>query len=47
MKQQSRFRVILTPRGQDKATSRSVDSDPQGAFCFQAQPGDYNIQVRL
>uniref|UniRef100_A0A8C7ZEH3 Nodal modulator n=1 Tax=Oryzias sinensis TaxID=183150 RepID=A0A8C7ZEH3_9TELE len=47
MKQQSRFRVILTPRGQDKATSRSVDSDPQGAFCFQAKPGDYNIQVSL
>ncbi|KAF6716052.1 Nodal modulator 1 [Oryzias melastigma] len=47
MKQQSRYRVILTPRGQDKATSRSVDSDPQGAFCFQAKPGDYNIHVSL
>ncbi|KAI1896060.1 hypothetical protein AGOR_G00090910 [Albula goreensis] len=47
MKQQSRYRVTLSPRGQDKAVSRTTDSDPQGAFCFQARPGDYSIQVSL
>lgn len=44
MKQQGRYKVILTPQG-DKTSSRAVDSDPQGAFCFQAKPGDYSIQV--
>ncbi|KAJ8246016.1 hypothetical protein GJAV_G00262750 [Gymnothorax javanicus] len=47
MKQQGRYRVTLTPRGQDKAASRTTDSDSQGAFCFQARPGDYSIQVSL
>ncbi|XP_036381795.1 nodal modulator 1 [Megalops cyprinoides] len=47
MKQQGRYRVTLTPQGQDKAAVRTTDSDQQGAFCFQARPGDYSIQVSL
>uniref|UniRef100_A0A7N6FFD0 Nodal modulator n=1 Tax=Anabas testudineus TaxID=64144 RepID=A0A7N6FFD0_ANATE len=45
MKQQGRYKVTLTH--QDKTSSRTVDSDPQGAFCFQAKPGDYSIHVTL
>ena len=47
MKQQGRYRVTLTPHGLDKAVGRTTDSDPQGAFCFQARPGDYSIQVQF
>uniref|UniRef100_A0A1A8V1N5 Nodal modulator n=1 Tax=Nothobranchius furzeri TaxID=105023 RepID=A0A1A8V1N5_NOTFU len=47
MKQQGRYKVTLTHRGQDKTFSRTVDSDPQGAFCFQAKPGDYSVHVSL
>lgn len=47
MKQQGRYKVSLAHLGQDKASSRTIDSDPQGAFCFQAKPGDYSIYVRL
>nr|XP_033479681.1 nodal modulator 1 [Epinephelus lanceolatus] len=47
MKQQGRYKVTLTHRGQDKASSRTIDSDPQGAFCFQAKPGDYSVHVSL
>ncbi|XP_061085827.1 BOS complex subunit NOMO1 [Conger conger] len=47
MKQQGRYRVTLTPHGLDKAVGRTTDSDPQGAFCFQARPGDYSIQVSI
>uniref|UniRef100_A0AAQ4QE75 Nodal modulator n=1 Tax=Gasterosteus aculeatus aculeatus TaxID=481459 RepID=A0AAQ4QE75_GASAC len=47
MKQQGRFKVTLTQRGQDKASSRTVDSDHQGAFCFQAKPGEYSVHVSL
>ncbi|MGH0128277.1 UNVERIFIED_CONTAM: hypothetical protein FKN15_034113 [Acipenser sinensis] len=46
IKQQGRYRVTLT--SQDKKTSsRTVESDHQGAFCFQAKPGEYNIHVSL
>ncbi|KAJ3615361.1 hypothetical protein NHX12_018928 [Muraenolepis orangiensis] len=45
VKQQGRYKVTLTPRGQDQSFSRTVDSDPQGAFCFQAKPGDYSVHV--
>uniref|UniRef100_A0A667XUU7 NODAL modulator 1 n=1 Tax=Myripristis murdjan TaxID=586833 RepID=A0A667XUU7_9TELE len=47
MKQQGRYKVTLTHQGQDKSSSRTTDSDPQGAFCFQAKPGDYSVQVSL
>uniref|UniRef100_A0AAQ5XU85 Prealbumin-like fold domain-containing protein n=1 Tax=Amphiprion ocellaris TaxID=80972 RepID=A0AAQ5XU85_AMPOC len=47
MKQQGRYKVTLTQQGQDKASSRTIDSDPQGAFCFQAKPGDYSVHVSL
>uniref|UniRef100_A0A8C9XS04 NODAL modulator 1 n=1 Tax=Sander lucioperca TaxID=283035 RepID=A0A8C9XS04_SANLU len=47
MKQQGRYKVSLTPPGQDSAASRTIDSDPQGAFCFQAKPGDYSVHVSL
>ncbi|KAM6942338.1 BOS complex subunit NOMO3-like [Lycodopsis pacificus] len=47
MKQQGRYKVTLTHQGQDKASSKTIDSDPQGAFCFQAKPGDYSVHVSL
>ncbi|XP_034542714.1 LOW QUALITY PROTEIN: nodal modulator 1 [Notolabrus celidotus] len=47
MKQQGRYKVTLTHRDQDKSSSKTIDSDPQGAFCFQAKPGDYSIHVML
>lgn len=47
MKQQGRYKVSLAQQGQDKASSRTIDSDPQGAFCFQAKPGDYSVHVSL
>ncbi|XP_061578826.1 BOS complex subunit NOMO1 [Cololabis saira] len=47
MKQQGRYKVTLTHLGQDNASSRTIDSDPQGAFCFQAKPGDYSVHVSL
>ncbi|XP_034043318.1 nodal modulator 1 [Thalassophryne amazonica] len=47
MKQQGRYKVMLTYRGQDKTTNWIVDSDPQGGFCFQAKPGDYSVHVSL
>ncbi|CAN9509958.1 unnamed protein product [Ophioblennius macclurei] len=47
MKQQGRYKVTLTHQGQEKTSSRTVESDPQGAFCFQAKPGDYSVQVSL
>ncbi|XP_028256161.1 LOW QUALITY PROTEIN: nodal modulator 1-like [Parambassis ranga] len=45
MKQQGRYKVTLTHKGQ--ISSRTIDSDPQGAFCFQAKPGDYSVHVSL
>uniref|UniRef100_A0A8D3A306 Nodal modulator 1-like n=1 Tax=Scophthalmus maximus TaxID=52904 RepID=A0A8D3A306_SCOMX len=47
MKQQGRYKVTLTHQGQDKTSSRTIESDPQGAFCFQAKPGDYSVHVSL
>ncbi|CAL9700722.1 unnamed protein product [Knipowitschia caucasica] len=46
MKQQGRYKVTLTQQGQDRS-SRTVDSDPQGGFCFQAKSGDYVVHVSL
>ncbi|XP_043969677.1 nodal modulator 2 [Gambusia affinis] len=43
MKQQGRYKVTLT----HKALSWTTDSDPQGAFCFQAKPGNYSVHVSL
>ncbi|CAB1344572.1 unnamed protein product [Coregonus sp. 'balchen'] len=47
MKQQGRYKVTLTPLGQDNTATRTTDSDQQGAFCFQAKPGDYSVTVSL
>ncbi|CAB1453575.1 unnamed protein product [Pleuronectes platessa] len=47
MKQQGRYKVTLTQQDQDKTSSRTIESDPQGAFCFQAKPGDYSVHVSL
>uniref|UniRef100_A0A674CCU5 Nodal modulator n=1 Tax=Salmo trutta TaxID=8032 RepID=A0A674CCU5_SALTR len=46
LKQQGRYKVTLTPLGQNTAT-RTTDSDQQGAFCFHAKPGDYSVTVSL
>uniref|UniRef100_A0A8C8C9B5 Nodal modulator n=1 Tax=Oncorhynchus tshawytscha TaxID=74940 RepID=A0A8C8C9B5_ONCTS len=47
LKQQGRYKVTLTPRGQDNTATRTTDSDQQGAFCFYAKPGDYSVTVSL
>ncbi|XP_061844241.1 BOS complex subunit NOMO1 [Nerophis lumbriciformis] len=47
MKQQGRYKITLTHQGQDKTSGRVIDSDIQGAFCFQAKPGDYSVHVSL
>ncbi|KAG7268727.1 hypothetical protein CRUP_012871 [Coryphaenoides rupestris] len=50
LKQHGRYKVTLTPRGQDQSGSggvRTTDSDPQGGFCFQAKPGDYSVHVSV
>ncbi|XP_030637275.1 nodal modulator 1 [Chanos chanos] len=47
IKQLGRYRVTLSPRGQDHMAIQTTDSDHQGAFCFQAKPGDYSVQVTL
>lgn len=47
MKQQGRYKVTLSHQDQDKTPSKTIDSDPQGAFCFQAKPGDYSVHVSL
>ncbi|XP_019744926.1 nodal modulator 1 [Hippocampus comes] len=44
---QGRYKVTLTHQGQDKSSGRITDSDTQGAFCFQAKPGDYSVHVSL
>lgn len=45
MKQQGRYKVTLKHQDPEKTSSKTIDSDPQGAFCFQAKPGDYSVQV--
>ncbi|KAM8842505.1 BOS complex subunit NOMO1 [Synchiropus picturatus] len=47
MKQQGRYKVTLTHQGKDKNSGRTIESDPQGAFCFQTKPGDYTVHVSL
>uniref|UniRef100_I3KRK4 NODAL modulator 1 n=2 Tax=Oreochromis niloticus TaxID=8128 RepID=I3KRK4_ORENI len=47
MKQQGRYKVTLTHKSPDRAFIRTVESDHQGAFCFQAKPGDYSVHVSL
>ncbi|XP_019905336.2 nodal modulator 1 [Esox lucius] len=47
MKQQGRYKVTLTPLGQDRSATRTTDSDQQGAFCLHAKPGDYIVTVSL
>uniref|UniRef100_A0A8C4ICK8 Nodal modulator 1 n=1 Tax=Dicentrarchus labrax TaxID=13489 RepID=A0A8C4ICK8_DICLA len=47
MKQQGRYKVTLTHQDQEKTPSKTIDSDPQGAFCFQTKPGDYSVHVSL
>ncbi|XP_056891025.1 BOS complex subunit NOMO1 [Takifugu flavidus] len=47
MKQQGRYKVTLKHQDQDKTSRKTVESDPQGVFCFQAKPGDYSVHVSL
>lgn len=47
MKQQGRYKVTLKHQDPEKTSSKTIDSDPQGGFCFQAKPGDYSVQVSL
>lgn len=45
MKQLGRYKVTLSHQDQDRTSSKTIESDPQGAFCFQAKPGDYSVHV--
>lgn len=47
MKQQGRYKVTLKHQDPDKTSRKTIDSDPQGVFCFQAKPGDYSVHVNL
>lgn len=46
MKQQGRYKVTLKHQDPERTSSKTIESDPQGGFCFQAKPGDYSVQVR-
>lgn len=45
IKHQGRYKVILSSQGRDQAVIRTIESNHQGVFCFQAKPGDYSVQV--
>lgn len=45
IKQLGRYKVMLSAQGRDEAVIRTIESNHQGVFCFQAKPGDYSIQV--
>ncbi|XP_076872142.1 BOS complex subunit NOMO1 [Brachyhypopomus gauderio] len=45
LKHLNRFKVALSSPGE--GVVRTAESDHQGAFCFQAKPGDYRVQVLL
>ncbi|KAF5902948.1 nodal modulator 1-like, partial [Clarias magur] len=47
IKQLGHYKVMLTGQGRDQAVIRTIESNHQGVFCFQAKPGDYSIQVTL
>lgn len=46
VKQMSKYKVTMMPQDKDKASLVTTETDPQGAFCFKAKPGTYNVQVR-
>ncbi|XP_063790451.1 BOS complex subunit NOMO3-like [Pseudophryne corroboree] len=45
IKAMSRYKVTLTPQDRERTAVLTTESDAQGAFCFQARRGSYNIQV--
>ncbi|KAI4889980.1 hypothetical protein NFI96_024366, partial [Prochilodus magdalenae] len=47
IKHLGRYKVTLSGRGHDQGVVRTIESDNQGTFCFQAKPGDYGVQVTL
>ncbi|KAM4631893.1 BOS complex subunit NOMO1-like [Discoglossus pictus] len=47
MKQMSKFKITLTPQDKERTSFLTTESDVQGAFCFQARKGSYNIQVSI
>lgn len=46
VKQLGRYKVMLSAQSQDQVL-RTIESDSQGAFCFQVKPDDYSVQVVL
>ncbi|KAI7807708.1 BOS complex subunit NOMO1 [Triplophysa rosa] len=46
VKQLGRYKVTLSAQRQDQVL-RTIESDSQGAFCFQVKPDDYSVQVSL
>uniref|UniRef100_A0A8B9KY12 Nodal modulator 1 n=1 Tax=Astyanax mexicanus TaxID=7994 RepID=A0A8B9KY12_ASTMX len=47
IKHLGRYKVTLSGQGREQGVVRTIESDHQGAFCFQAKPGDYSVQVTL
>nr|XP_033819638.1 nodal modulator 1-like [Geotrypetes seraphini] len=47
IKQLNKYKVTLTPQDNQKAFFLVTDTDSQGAFCFKAKTGTYNIQVTV
>ncbi|XP_062854165.1 BOS complex subunit NOMO1 [Trichomycterus rosablanca] len=47
IKHLGRYKVTLSSQERSQGVLRAIESDHQGAFCFQAKPGDYSIQVTL
>ncbi|RMC17742.1 hypothetical protein DUI87_05407 [Hirundo rustica rustica] len=45
VKQISKYKVTMIPEDKDKASLVTTETDPQGAFCFKAKSGTYNVQV--
>lgn len=45
IKHLGRYKVMLSSQGHDQAVIRTIESNHQGVFCFQAKPGDYTVQV--
>uniref|UniRef100_A0A8B9IYM5 NOMO2 protein n=1 Tax=Amazona collaria TaxID=241587 RepID=A0A8B9IYM5_9PSIT len=45
VKQISKYKVTMMSQDKDKASPVTTETDPQGAFCFKAKSGAYNVEV--
>ncbi|XP_030066871.1 nodal modulator 1 [Microcaecilia unicolor] len=47
IKQLNKYKVTLTLQDKQKASLLVTETDSQGAFCFKAKTGAYNVQVTM